>query len=160
MIQIEYKAQRDEQLEAARIYQATTLKHRIYRVGALVALAAAIWTLVASQNYPMIIIWAILAVFLWFDPVPLLAIRMSFRGAALRQLYRTRLDELGLHFDIGGQKLERPWTRYQYYLETPDLFVLVYGKWAYSVIPKRVFQSEEEIRNTRAMIERHVSRKG
>ena len=159
MIHIEYKARRDEQVEAARAYQSSTLKHRAYRVGALFALGAAAWTLVASQAYPMIAIWGILALFLWFDPVPILATRLSFRGAALEQLYRTRIDEFGMHFDIAGQKIDRPWQRYQYYLETPHALVLVFGKWAYSVLPKRAFSSEEELRNTQALIEGHIPRK-
>lgn len=132
---IEYQAHRDEQLEAARTYQASSLKHRVYRVGALLALGAAVWTLLASQAYPMIAIWAFWRWFLWFDPVPLLAIRLSFRGAALKHLYRTTIDEQGLHFDIGGQKVDRPWQRYQYCIETPRLLVLVFGKWAYLYSP-------------------------
>jgi hypothetical protein len=52
----------------------------------------------------------------------------------------------------------RLWTGYSTVLEGETLFLLVYGKWLYVAIPKRVFASDEEIEGFRQMLERKIGR--
>jgi hypothetical protein len=148
---IHYQPQLREQLDAARQYQRSTSKHRLYRVGSLLALGAAVWMLATGGPALLIVIWVALAVFMWFDPVPLLLTRLSYGSRALRQTYQATFDEEGIVFEIGGQMVRRPWSRYTRVLESPDLFVLVYGPWSYSVIPKRAFADDAERDRFRAL---------
>ncbi|HEU5087481.1 MAG TPA: YcxB family protein [Roseiflexaceae bacterium] len=143
-ITIDYQPELREQLDAARLYQRSTRKHRVYRVFAVLALGAGIWMLATGGPALLIGIWTALAAFMWFDPVPIMMIRLSYNRKALARRYHVTFSPEGIRFDIGGQVVQRGWERYRRILENQNLYVLVYGNWMYSVIPKRAFADDQQ----------------
>jgi hypothetical protein len=132
---LNYRPTLSEQVEAARRYQRTTRKFLLYRGISIAALGAVVWAFLTPGAQLMIPIWLLLAAFTWFDPLPLLLIWLSARPPIGAAPYQATFDEQGIVFDIGGQRVSRAWNRYSKLLETPHLFILVYGGWAYSIIP-------------------------
>ncbi|GAB4109571.1 MAG: hypothetical protein Fur005_11740 [Roseiflexaceae bacterium] len=134
---LNYRPSVAEQLEAARRYRSTTRKFVFYRVVSVAAIAATIWALLTPGAQLMAIVWIILALFTWFDPLPLLLVWIGARTGANGPEYSATFDQQGITFDMNGQRIHRNWDRYTKLLETPNLFLLVYGSWSYSIIPRR-----------------------
>lgn len=135
---LRYRPNPAEQLEAARAYRRTTRKFIAYRVVSVLAVGVAIWSIFLSDGAEvMALIWLALAAFTWFDPLPLLLTWISARGGASAPPYTAVFDDQAVTFDVGGQKIRRAWERYSRLIETPTLLVLVYGSWAYSIVPRR-----------------------
>jgi hypothetical protein len=154
---LRYTQQIGELVHAARLYQRTTRKHQIYRVVGIVAILGAAWFLLTGSPIGGPVLLLVLGAFLWFDPVPLLVIYGTFRNsAAVREAYQTTIDRGGTHFAIGGNRVNRPWDKYIGFLESERVFVLVYGRWAYSVIPKRALAGPEQLSALRELLRAQV----
>ncbi len=153
---LNYRPTLSEQVEAARRYQRTTRKFLLYRAISIAALAAVVWAFMTPGAQLLIPIWAILAVFTWFDPLPILLVWLSFRPPPGAAPYQATFDEQGITFDIAGQRVSRPWNRYTKLLETPRIFVLVYGGWAYSVIPRNAFGDSTAQEQFRTLAKRKI----
>ena len=134
---LSYRPDSAEQLEAARRYQATTRKHLVYRLLSVVSLGIVVWSLFTPGMQLLTPIWLVLAAYTWFDPLPLFLSWMGARGAKNAQPYDAVFSEQGVTFIVGDRRVQRGWERYHKLIETPRLFVLVYGSWAYSIIPRR-----------------------
>jgi len=50
----------------------------------------------------------------------------------------------GIHFSTPTIDSQIDWTFYHYLLEDKEVFLLVYGKWQYSIIPKCAFADASE----------------
>lgn len=155
---LHYRPSLAEQIEAARRYQSTTRKHRIYRIVSILAAGAAVWTLATAGFHLLAIVWLALALYTWFDPLPLLVVWMSFAGQATQAPYGATFDNDGITFEIAGQRLLRPWERYTHMIETPNVFVLIYGNWAYSVIPRRAIGDSQAQADFHALLQRKIAR--
>jgi hypothetical protein len=154
---LRYTQQIGELIHAARLYQRTTRKHQVYKVLGLLAIFGGAWLLLTSGLIGGPVLLLVLGVFLWFDPVPLLVIYGGFRGsAAVTQPYETALDGRGTHFAIGKSRVKRPWDKYEALLESDQVFVLVYGRWAYSVIPKRALSGPEQVASLRELLRANI----
>ncbi|HWQ16035.1 MAG TPA: YcxB family protein [Roseiflexaceae bacterium] len=156
-LMLRYTQQLDELMHAARLYQRSTRKHQIYKgLGALVIFLGAWLTLTAGLGLGPGLLF-VLGAFLWLDPVPLVVLAAGYRrSVALREPYETVIDERGTHFTIGSNRVSRPWDRYTGYLESDRVFVLVFGRWAYSVIPKRALAGPEQVERLRGVLREKI----
>jgi hypothetical protein len=136
---LNYRPTLAEQVDAARRYQRTTRKFWVYRVISVAALGAVVWAILTPGAQLLIPVWLLLALFTWFDPLPLFLIWLSAKMPGGAAPYQATFDHQGVAFDVSGQRVTRTWARYSQVLETSQVFVLVYGGWAYSVIPRRAF---------------------
>lgn len=145
-ITLNYTHTLDEQLHACRLYQRSTRKHLIYRGIGFLAMFGGVWLAVTSGINLQALLLLALGLFTWFDPVPLLIVWSTFRSSpTLRQTVEAMFDQRGAHFRFGTERINRPWERYQSFVESDRLFVLIHGRWAYSVVPKRAFADSQEI---------------
>jgi hypothetical protein len=151
-----YRPTLGEQLEAARYYRTTTRKYHFYRLLSLLCVGVATWAIFVSGIPVMAIIWLALAAFTWFDPMPLFLIWIGARGSAKAPPYEATLNQQGIAFNINGQKVSREWGRYRRLLQTPNLFVLIYGSWAYSILPRRAMGDAEAQERLRKLIEEKI----
>ncbi|ABQ92357.1 YcxB family protein [Roseiflexus sp. RS-1] len=136
----------DEQLHACRLYQRSTRKHLIYRSIGFLAIFGGVWIAITSGVNPQALLLLALGLFTWFDPVPLLIVWSTFRSSPpLRQTVEAMFDQRGAHFRFGTERVSRPWDRYLSFVESDRVFVLIHGRWAYSVVPKRAFASPQAI---------------
>jgi hypothetical protein len=156
---LRYTQRIDELTHAARVYQRSTRKHQVYKVLGLLAIFLAAWTFLRSGPDLGPALLLALGVFLWFDPVPLIVLGAGLRNtAAVRDPYETLIDARGTHFSIGKNRVSRGWDKYQRLLESERVFVLVFGRWAYSVIPKRVLADPAQEAALRELLRRHIGR--
>jgi hypothetical protein len=154
---LRYTTPIDDMTHAARVYQRSTRKHQVYKVLGLLAIFLAAWTFLTSGLGVGPVLLLVLGVFLWFDPVPLLVLSAGLRNSpAVREQYETTIDERGTHFTIARNRTSRAWNKYERFLEGEHVFVLVYGRWAYSVIPKRALGGPVGEAELRAMLQRHI----
>jgi YcxB-like protein len=133
---LNYRPNQAEQLEAARRYQATTRKHLFYRALSIASCGVVLWS-IANGMQLLAIIWLILALYTWFDPIPLLLAWIGSRGGKDAPPYDATFADKGITFVIGDKPTQRNWERYTKLIETPNLFLLIYGSWAYSIVPRR-----------------------
>jgi hypothetical protein len=154
---LRYTQQLDELLHAVRLYQRSTRKHQIYKGIGLLVIFLGAWLILTSGLSLGPALLLALGAFLWFDPVPLAVLAAGYRGSiALREPYETVIDARGTHFTIGSNRVSRTWDRYAGYLESDRVFVLVFGRWAYSVIPKRALAGPGQVERLRALLREKI----
>ena len=64
-------------------------------------------------------------------------------------------DEISFNTDKLNSKLE--WKIYDKVLENTKFFLIYWGKYTFTVIPKRVFQDQSEINNFRDLLKQKIS---
>lgn len=142
-ITLSYTHTLDEHMHAARIYRATTRKHQVYRVIGFLAVFGAAWTLFTGGFAALALLWFIIGLFAWFNPMPLLMIYLTYRQSPrMQQPYEVRFDSQGAKFKIGNEQFARTWEKYRQVLESDRVFLLVVERWHYSLIPKRAFDEQ------------------
>lgn len=156
---LQYTHTLDEQLHACRLYQRSTRKHLFYKFVAIVAIFTAVWIAFTAGVQAAALLLLALGLFTWFDPVPLLLVWSTFRSSpALRQPIETVFDRQGVHFRFGKERVSRTWDRYQSFVESDRVFVLIHGRWAYSVVPKRAFADQKAIDEFRELLRANIRR--
>ena len=90
----------------------------------------------------------VLAPFEWYNllsPYKLRCYLAFKRDPKYRELYEITFSENGLHYTTPTIDSNIAWSFYHSLLEDDELFLLVYGNWMYSVIPKRAFSDIAEL---------------
>lgn len=139
-ILIEYSLQTRDTLAVAQLYQATTLKHRIYQIVALMLIGFATWqglTLGFTGNQLLLIG---IAVLLAIDPIPLLLMTMSSFNNP-RNTVKLQIDETGVHRVVADRTITSTWAQFSHTIENNQYVVLVLGSWNYLAIPKRALHN-------------------
>lgn len=96
-----------------------------------------------------------LAVLEWFDLLSVrpLVMRVAFRrNSKFREEYHLTFSPENIGFKTLSIDSTLQWTYYQRVIESARLFLLMYGKDAYTLIPKRCFKSEDELNAFRALL--------
>lgn len=154
---LRYTQQIAELTHAARVYQRSTRKHLVYKVLGMLAIFLAAWTFLRTGPDLGPALLLALGIFLWFDPVPLVVLGAGLRNTvAVREPYETVIDARGTHFSIAGNRTSRTWDKYLRFLESERVFVLVYGRWMYSVIPKRALGGEAHVAALRELLRQRI----
>jgi hypothetical protein len=150
---LRYTQQLGEILHACRVYQRTTRKHQIYRIVGLLTIFLGAWLTLTTGVQALNILVLLLGVFAYLDPMPLLMTWVTFRTSiAQREAYETTIDDEGTHFRIGTSRTSRPWSAYRRAVESDQVFLLIYGNWLYSVLPKRAIGDPRTIDQFRAAL--------
>jgi len=101
------------------------------------------------------VIWFPVAVAEWFNLLSLSRWRTKIefqRNPKYREEYHLTFSHENLHFKTASLDSTLQWTHYERFIESPTLFLLMYGKGLYTLIPKRCFRSNEEIDIFRALL--------
>ena len=107
------------------------------------------------------IIWFPLAVAEWFDLLSLSRWRAKIefqRNPKFREEYHLTFSRESIHFKTASLDSTLQWTHYESVIESPDLFLLMYGKELYTLVPKRCFNSNEEMDAFRALVSQAIAR--
>jgi hypothetical protein len=73
-----------------------------------------------------------------------------------REQYRLWFSDEGISFKTNSVDSMLKWTHYHEVWEGPKFFLLIYGKAAFSIIPKRVFVNKDQENAFRTLLEKHV----
>jgi hypothetical protein len=107
------------------------------------------------------VIWFPLALLEWFDMLSLdrLRTRIWFRrNPKFREEYYLTFSRENIHFQTASIDSTLQWTYYERVIESPTLFVLMYGKGLYTLIPKRCFHSDDQFTAFRALLQERIPR--
>ena len=89
-----------------------------------------------------------------FTVIPPLIFR---REPKLREDYSLNFSPEGIHFRTAHIDSQLEWSMYSRALIDAHSYVLYYGSLQFSVIPKRVFQSVEQMQAFEQLLTQHVS---
>lgn len=157
-LDVSYSA--NEVVHACRVYQATTFSHKVRRFFAVVAFGLGWWWLVyVSLSYWISVLLFVLAISEYFGlSTQLRALRAYRRDPDLyTQNHEITIDGEGVHTRTAETSDTRLWSETSSLLESGKVFVLVYGKWLYTTIPKRVFSGEDEVAAFRVLAGRAIA---
>lgn len=154
-ITIEYGITIRDTLAVAQLYQATTTKHRIYQLVALVLAGIATWqgfTIGFGGNQLLLIV---IAVLLTIDPIPLLLMTMSSFNNP-RNTVTLRIDDTGVHRIVAERTITSSWAQFSHTIENSQYLVLVLGSWNYLAIPRRALQKDDRAAQVTRLINTHL----
>lgn len=83
--------------------------------------------------------------------------RRWYGVVAARGDYTLRCSDEGIVFRAKDMESSLRWSLYREVRETERFYFLVYGKHAFSVIPKRVFTSARQEQDFRGLLSRHIA---
>lgn len=99
----------------------------------------------------------------WFNLLSLssLSTRIQYqRNPKYRDEYYLTFSPENIHFKTAAIDSVLQWTNYDDVIENADLFLLMYGKGLYTLVPKRCFHSNDEIDAFRALLNQTIPRGG
>lgn len=159
-IRIRYQHRIEDHLQAARLYYRTTRFLLGDRLVAVILLGAGVAGIAQTGVHWWCVLMLALAPLEWVNllsPFPL-RVRIAFRrNPQFREPYQLTFDEEGIRFETLTIDSRIDWSHFSQVLEDGQLFLLVYGQWLYSVIPKRTFAGAEEIDAFRILLRQHIA---
>ena len=159
-VTLEFENRLEDHLHADRLYSSHGVLAKVDKIVAvLLALTGAALVVMAGTRW-----WAYvpfpLAVAEWFDLFSIrpLQIRVAFKSnPKFRERYSLRFSEEGIHFKTATIDSTLKWDHYHACLESDRVFLLVYGKRMYTVLPKRAFQGPPQIDDFRELVKNKVA---
>lgn len=149
-------------IRAYRRYRSKTLLYKIGLALAAICLLVGIWGLVQFNLDTTAVLLFLLALMLAFDLVRLLRLWLSFKRN--EQLYtkdiEVRIEDGGIHSKTDDAESFVKWERFDEVMEDEQLFLLIYGKWMYTTIPKRVFSDPVQVEIVSEVFREYVVKSG
>jgi len=148
-----------DHIHAMRLYESRGVFAKIDKVVAVLLAGVGVWLVCLAGVWWWTIMWFVLAPLEWFDLLSIrpLQVRLAFRiNPKYREPYCIEFDDLGIHFTTPTIDSHIEWSFYSRVLESDRVFILIYGKPVFGVIPKSAFASVEEIDRFREMLGRHI----
>jgi hypothetical protein len=155
-ITIRFMNELPDHLETQRLLYKRTLLAKLDKVVAILLAGFGAYAVRGAGLRWWTLIWFPLAFLEWFDLLSLdrLRTRIWFRrNPKFREEYCLTFTRDCIHFQTASIDSTLQWTYYERVIESPTLFLLMYGKGLYTLIPKRCFPSEEQQSALRAMLQ-------
>jgi YcxB-like protein len=150
-----------DHIEAQRVLYSKNVMAKLDKVVAVLLFGFGVYCVVFVGLRWWTIIWFPLAVAEWFDWLSLSRwrTRIEFRrNPKFREKYHLTFSRENIHFKTASLDSILQWTHYERVIESPDLFLLMYGKGLYTLIPKRCFNSNEEMNAFRTLLSQTIAR--
>lgn len=160
-IHISVKYSSDDIVSACRDYQSSIFMHRISKLASIGLILAGIsWFYLFDFGIVPIFFW-VFAVLEWFDALQPIRAWFQYRSNSLlySETYLIELDESGVHVKSDIVNSHRTWASFESYVDGESNFLLVYGRWTYSTIPKRVLPNKEDEERLRNLIKKKLGGK-
>ena len=152
----------EEHIEAARILYARSMLAKADKVVAGLLFAFGVYSIAVTGLHWWTPISFVLAAVEWFNLLSPIRwkTKMEFnRTPKFREEYLLTFSDANIYFKTESLESTMLWTYYERVIESPTLFILLYGKGMYSVIPKRCFSSDSEMSAFRALLKRSIPEK-
>lgn len=160
-ISISFTNELKDHIEAQRVLYSKSVMAKLDKAVAVFLFGFGIYCLVFVGLRWWTVIWFPMAVVEWFDLLSLSRWKAKIdfqRNPKFREEYHLTFSRENLHFKTASLDSTLQWTHYQSVIESPNLFLLMYGKGLYTLIPKRCFNSNEEINAFRALLNQAIGR--
>lgn len=158
-IAIEFDNLASEHIHAARVYDARGIFGKGNKIVAVILALVGAWMVYMAGLQWWTVIWFALVPIEWFDLLSIrpLQVLVQFKiNPKYRETYRLEFDDTGLRFKTATVDSKLAWNHFNRVIESDKVFLLIYGKMMYSVIPKRAFASEAEIDDFRQLLNRNI----
>jgi YcxB-like protein len=160
-ISINFTNKLKDHLEAQRVFYHRGILAKLDKGVAVLLFIFGVYCLVFVGLRWWTVIWFPLAVAEWFDLLSLTRwrTRIEFqRNPKFREEYHLTFSRENIHFRTDSLDSTLKWTHYDRVIESPTLFLLMYGKGLYTLIPKRCFNSDEDIHTFRTLLNETIAR--
>ena len=158
-ITIRFKNALSDHLHASRVYEKTTFFHKIDKLVAVLLFLFGCWSVYAVGVRWWTVLWFVLAPFEWFNLLSLRPVQVWVlfkRNPKFLEWYELTFSEEGMLWKTDTIDARLRWTHYNKVVESNRAFLLIYGKWAYSMIPKSAFSNEGQVNAFRDLLRRKV----
>ncbi len=162
-ITLKFRYTKDEYLRAIRFHLQKTMRIKLDLVVAAVCGLAGSYVLwVEGVSWVSLggllgCLGLLLIVFMALVVVP----SQVYRGSEkLKQDYNISFNDEGIHFQTLSIDSRLQWELYKKWIEGPEFFILYHGKREFSVIPKRVFENDDEQKRFKDLLSRRVRQGG
>jgi hypothetical protein len=148
-----------DHLEAQRLLYKQSFLSKCDKVVAVLLFGFGVYAVWATGLRWWTVILFPLAVVEWFNLLSLDSIRTRVwfrRNPKFREEYCLTFSPENIHFKTASIDSTLQWTNYERVVESPGLFLLMYGKGLFTLIPKRCFSSDEEINAFRALLKEKI----
>ncbi|MDX6694951.1 MAG: hypothetical protein QOF02_2554 [Blastocatellia bacterium] len=160
VVEIQFRYTEAEYSEAARHYLNRTYHTRFNIILGLLVFfgGAAFWMLEADSIFgPICLVLGALLLLIAANSYFVVPQRIYKRNPQLREEYQLQFSDDGIAFRSKGIDSTLQWSLYKEVWETERFYFLLYGKDAFSLIPKRAFTDEWQERAFREMLQKHVA---
>ncbi|HEY0405515.1 MAG TPA: YcxB family protein [Pyrinomonadaceae bacterium] len=160
VVELQFSYSEAEYAEAARYYLRKTYHTRFNLIiGLLVFLGgAAFWAVEGDSIFgPICLVLGALLLLVAGNSYFVVPQRIYKRNPQLREEYRLQFSDEGIAFRSKGIDSTLQWSLYKDVWETERFYFLLYGKDAFSLIPKRAFADEWQERAFREMLQQHIA---
>jgi len=159
-LSLTYHITQEDFVAAQRAHQRRNLSGRVqFRLGMflfglflLMALFSVIFTPHVWMNYTLPLVLAAAYLYLYY-----FAHRLAYRkNAGLFSDIAVDVSSDGIHIITPHSESTVPWSRYQQWVESKDVFLLYVGTRTFNIIPKRVLTVEQQD-SLRTLLKRNVA---
>ena len=160
-ISIRFVNELDDHLEARRVLYKEGVMAKVDKVVAVLLFGFGILSIASAGLLWWTVVWFPLALAEWFDLLTLSRwrTRVEFRrNPKFRDEYHLTFTPDHIHFRTASIDSTVQWTHYERVVESPDLFLLMYGSGLYTMVPKRCFSSKDALNSFRALLGRAIGR--
>jgi hypothetical protein len=154
-ISIRFVNELKDHIEAQRLLYSKGFMAKLDKVVAVLLFGFGVYCVTFVGLHWWTVIWFPVAVLEWFDLLSLGRWRTKIefqRNPKFREEYHLTFSRENIHFKTASIDSTLQWTHYERVIESPDLFLLLYGKGLYTLLPKRGFHSEEDVNAFRALL--------
>ncbi|WP_310481664.1 YcxB family protein [Chamaesiphon sp. VAR_48_metabat_403] len=148
-----------DHLEAQRVLYRKGVLAKLDKVVAVLLFCFGVYGIILVGLHWWTVIWFPLAVAEWFNLVSLSQWRTKIefqRNPKFREEYHLTFSREHIQFKTVSIDSTLQWTHYEHIIESPDLFLLMYGKGLYTLIPKRCFRSTQDINAFRDLLSQTI----
>lgn len=146
-VTIRYQNTAEEHAHAAKLYYKTTFTSKMDKAAAILFLLFGIYAAITIGVKWWTMIFIVLAPVEWFNllsPYSLQA-KLWFKwNPKYHEEYEITFSEDSIRFKTPTIDSNIDWKMYNSMLEDDQIFLMIYGKRMYSVIPKRAFVNAED----------------
>lgn len=160
-ISISFINELKDHIEAQRVLYSKGSFAKLDKVVAVLLFGFGVYFVAIAGVRWWTIIWFPLAAAEWFDLVTFSRWRTKIefqRNPKFREEYHLTFSHENIRFKTASVDSTLQWTLYERVIETPTLFLLIYGKKLYTLIPKRSFNSNEVMDMFRALLNETIQR--
>ena len=160
-ISIEIDHRVDEHIKAERLrYSKCSHFANVDRIVAVILVLFGVFSVVTRGMRWWTLIWFVVAPLEYFNLLSItpLVIRYRFkRTPKFHERNELTFSEDGFYFKTPSIDSNLKWDIYTGMVEDDDIILLMYGGSSYSVIPKRVFKSEEDLKAFQTLVQRKIT---
>jgi 4-amino-4-deoxy-L-arabinose transferase-like glycosyltransferase len=158
-VQLTFCYAEKDYVQAVRAHHASRLRWRLIIFLLIVVIGAGIYILRSNRNdwFGVVILSSAVLLALLFAALYFIMPRLNFRREPkFRDEYSMTFSPDGIRFRTAHIDSQLQWSIYSRVLIIPDSYLLYYGMYNFTLVPKQAFQSAEQEQAFATLLAQHV----